>query len=1065
MLERRSLVVSLLTSATLAVALTAQKPASATQDQLAAFQQGPAWRELLDGQAGSWRIEWCAATGTPKAIWGSGIALADWRENSLAEARRHAHQLLRDRAALLKLGDSEFREVIGSRMSRTWTFTFDQYYRGLPVIGGRADVRVHMVGRVPMFGSTAWQIPAGFDTTPRFDADTALAMAWQALGEVPSGARQPAAVAPPRLVIWGDVEAKELSTVRLAWEVAISNIAADGSGKVGRYYLDAATGAVLRYENDKHECGFAGCGHGTAAAPTPAAPPILTTVTVRGWTRTGNDGFSALVNVPLPGLQLTVPGIGAVTTDNNGQFTINIVSPVSIAVGNLDGRHHASINGAAAPSGSFTVNPGVATTIQLLTAGATFNEAAHTTTSWWTDRTNEWCRTILGNSPELATADNIGVTVNIASTCNAFYTGNSMSFYSAGGSCNNTAFSTVVAHEWGHGLDDRYGGISQTNGLSEGWGDICGCYQADSPILGSGFSTAGVGIRDGNNTRQYPTGGGVHAQGESWMGFAWKLRERLATTLGNRPAAIALTEDIVVSTIAADATNQADAVREVFIADDNDGNLANGTPNSADLIWACNQHSLPYPGLPSSVPNDDCATALPVANGLNGPYTNTGALSSSPSWPCGNGGSDVWFVYNVGQAGTLTASTCGQASHDTTIEIFSGSCAALTSLGCNDDTCALQSTVSVPVAPGTHYIRVGGYNSAMGPFSLDVNGPAGVPAATAPFGTGCYRSSRSFYESLASAAFDLGNSSMRLVRNPAGFYVAQAGGTYVAPTAAATILTLLDDSFQTVALTGTLQYPGGSTSSLEICSNGFVSPATGNGNAWTPVIAAWLASPQARWGTWHDFNPTIAGSGKVKFQQIGNVAYVTWDGVYSHTTTNANTWQLQFDLTTGNVTYVWQTMVASGNAWLVGFAAQGASADLGSVDITAALPATFRTGTTDALPLVLGSTLPQLGSTLTLTTTQFPASSALGIQILSTTRLDPGIDLTAIGMPGCLQHAGLDSLNLLVPTAGSATFPFPIPNNPSLNGFQLTAQSAAFVSGVNAAGLITSNGVALTVGF
>jgi hypothetical protein len=39
---------------------------------------------------------------------------------------------------------------------------------------------------------------------------------------------------------------------------------------------------VQRYENDKHECGFAGCGHGTAAAPTPAAPPILTTVTVRG---------------------------------------------------------------------------------------------------------------------------------------------------------------------------------------------------------------------------------------------------------------------------------------------------------------------------------------------------------------------------------------------------------------------------------------------------------------------------------------------------------------------------------------------------------------------------------------------------------------------------------------------------------------------------------------------------------------------------------------------------------------------------------------------------------------
>ena len=191
---------------------------------------------------------------------------------------------------------------------------------------------------------------------------------------------------------------------------------------------------------------------------------------------------------------------------------------------------------------------------------------------------------------------------------------------------------------------------------------------------------------------------------------------------------------------------------------------------------------------------------------------------------------------------------------------------------------------------------------------------------------------------------------------------------------------------------------------------------------------------------------------------------MTWDGVYSYQTTAANTFQLQFDLTTGNVTCVWTTMVASGNAWLVGFAAQGASADLGSIDISASLPATFRTSATDGQGLALATSLPQLGSTLTLTTSQFPASSALGIQILSTTRLDPGVDLTAIGMPGCLQHAGLDLLNLLFPVGGQANFLFSIPNNPGLMGFQLTGQSVAFVTGANAAGLTTSNGVALTLG-
>ncbi|MEY4672871.1 MAG: hypothetical protein RL148_655, partial [Planctomycetota bacterium] len=199
------------------------------------------------------------------------------------------------------------------------------------------------------------------------------------------------------------------------------------------------------------------------------------------------------------------------------------------------------------------------------------------------------------NSAQLATADSIRPTVNIASTCNAYYTGNTINFYATGGTCNNTAFSTVVTHEWGHGLDDRYGGISQTNGLSEAWADILSMYLVDNPVVGEYFTTAGGFVRTGTNTQQYPTGSGVHQQGQSWGGFAWKLRERLATTLGNRAQAIAVSNDIVISSIAANATNQADAMVQVFVADDNDGNLLNGVPHYDELVYAANLHSLPYP--------------------------------------------------------------------------------------------------------------------------------------------------------------------------------------------------------------------------------------------------------------------------------------------------------------------------------------------------------------------------------------------------------------------------------------------------------------------------------------
>jgi hypothetical protein len=596
--------ISLFGASTLfALSLAAQDP---TQDD---HSPKVAVAALQASSGGQWIVQWHPATGTPSAIYGPGLPLADWRENSLEEARRHAGLLLAKYPDLLGTGASDFREEIGARMGRTWSLTFAQSFRGLPVIEGRVDFRIHMKGVVSMLGSRAWPVPADFDTTPALGDEVATAIAWDALGLAPAAAPGQA----PRLCIWGDTAAPQAAPVFLAWEVTIRD--QDANGPRGRYYIDARSGAPLRYENDRHECGFVGCTKAThesnrlaAALPgieakpadTARAPlplPVPTTVTVMAWTRTGNDAFSALVNTPLRGIVLSVPGVGTRTTDANGQFSIDIASQVTINVGNLDGTHHAPIAGPDAPSGNFVVDPGVNTTIQLLTAAATTNQAAHTTAAYWIDRTNEWARSILGNTSQLNTASNIAVNLNINNTCNASYGGNTTNFYNAGGGCANTAFSTVIAHEWGHGLDDRYGGISNTTGegLSEGWGDIIGMYLVDSNLLGSGFSSPGSPLRNGINSRLYPqTGQPVHTAGQVWMGFAWELRTRLRTAFGT-PQAIAISNDIVIGSIVADATNQVDAVREVFLADDNDGNLLNGTPHYAQLSAAAIAKNLPYP--------------------------------------------------------------------------------------------------------------------------------------------------------------------------------------------------------------------------------------------------------------------------------------------------------------------------------------------------------------------------------------------------------------------------------------------------------------------------------------
>ncbi|MEE2888576.1 MAG: M36 family metallopeptidase, partial [Planctomycetota bacterium] len=197
---------------------------------------------------------------------------------------------------------------------------------------------------------------------------------------------------------------------------------------------------------------------------------------------------------------------------------------------------------------------------------------------------------------------------------NAYYTSNTINFYTAGGGCNMTAFQTVIVHEWGHGLDAVFGGISQTDGLSEGWGDLLGLYRSGQPELGAGFRTGTTnGIRTGNNTLTYPAGGGVHQQGQTWMGWAWDLRKNLIVTHGST-AGPAIAEKIVIPSIAADATNQPNAVREVFIVDDDDGNLNNGTPNYLDLEKAALKRKLPYP----KRTNPNAATFTIFGNGCQG---------------------------------------------------------------------------------------------------------------------------------------------------------------------------------------------------------------------------------------------------------------------------------------------------------------------------------------------------------------------------------------------------------------------------------------------------------------
>ncbi|MBM3974693.1 MAG: hypothetical protein FJ301_11400 [Planctomycetes bacterium] len=342
-----------------------------------------------------------------------------------------------------------------------------------------------------------------------------------------------------------------------------------------------------------------------------------------------------------------------------------------------------------------------------------------------------------------------------------------------------------------------------------------------------------------------------------------------------------------------------------------------------------------------------------------------------------------------------------------------------------------------------------------------------VLATNTSLGAGCLASYASFYENFAtSAAFDLANSSMSLLFNGAGYVALPGITTYVPPSTSATSLVLSDDSQTTVALTSPFPYVGGTTTAMSVCSNGYVSVnAAGNGTAFTPAVAAFLNAANTGWWMWHDYNPAIAGSGQVKFEEIGGIAYITWDGVYSYATTVPDTFQMQFDTANGNVHIVWGAMSLAGNGFLVGYSPGGVSADPGNRDLSATLPATFTIDPSDILPLTLAATSrPVTNTSWNLTTSNIPTTGVLGVDIYGVS--DPGInDLFFLGAPGCGLRASLDVMNAWLSAGTTHTYSLPIPNSPALLNFNLYTTSAVFQAPpVNAFGAITSNGIQGMIG-
>jgi len=345
--------------------------------------------------------------------------------------------------------------------------------------------------------------------------------------------------------------------------------------------------------------------------------------------------------------------------------------------------------------------------------------------------------------------------------------------------------------------------------------------------------------------------------------------------------------------------------------------------------------------------------------------------------------------------------------------------------------------------------------------------PSGIPTANNTLvGAGCAGGSgpcqTSAYEYFSPAtAFDLANNNMGFALSGQDYVFGPAAGGsgYVTPTG--TAMTLGDDDAQSVSLPFLLSYPGGTTTTLSVGSNGVLSPVAAT-TSFTPDISGFLGGSPVWAACWSDINP--AAGGQVLVSTSPTAVRISFVGVPSYSGGGTMTFQYEV-LPSNRVNIYWQACTPTGGDALVGWTPGNGASDPGNGNLSAMIPAgaTLCPGSNNVQPISLAANLrPILGTTVTLTTSNLPAGTGLAALQIAASFPNPAIDLTAIGMAGCFAYidpATSQTFQAVLAPASSWPVAIAIPNNPAFVAVAIGWQSLAFAPNTTAAGIVSSNGL------
>jgi hypothetical protein len=429
-------------------------------------------------------------------------------------------------------------------------------------------------------------------------------------------------VGPAQYVIWAGVDrVKAEPRLAVLFTAEAGSPADPDNHQCIEFVVDAQNGSILFQESKIYH----------------AVSGRVTGLATAGY---GADICASEVSTGMPYVAVQT-GATTAYTDVNGNFSIAAGAGGATYTTSLVGRYFTTTNNSnATVSLSTTANDGDNWSPVFNPANSVANELSQVNAYYMSNKMRDIAVAASPNFPSVSTQTNtFSINCNLTSTCNAYYYNNTINFYIAGAGCAATSFGDVVGHEYGHNMVSK-GGSGQ-GAYGEGMGDICGFLMSDDPRLGVGFqSSCTVGIRNAANTCQFDAiscstgstssgatcGSAIHSCGQLISGCCWDLRNRFAVTYPStyrtELADLCVNSILLhgnISTIAADITI------DFLTLDDDNANIADGTPNYTAINDSFTLHGLDGPPLGDTVVADDFeATTTDWTVGATGDTATTG---------------------------------------------------------------------------------------------------------------------------------------------------------------------------------------------------------------------------------------------------------------------------------------------------------------------------------------------------------------------------------------------------------------------------------------------------------